>query len=367
MKKLLHLTLIILCPLLALSNGFKLTGSIEGLPSGTGSLAYLSDSGEDTTISTQITGGHFTLSGKLAEPELVRLTISGGWSYTLSFFLENAPVSIRMTKDADEKTVITGSASQATYEKLKPGLNDFFAHARESKSAAEQAAATHNKQAALHTDSLWASQQRQWIQTISSTIDAHPDDYAALYFIQWLLFKPDHMDAIHSVFMRLSPAVRKGPAAKKFLADFEHLNKALPGSPAPEISGSDTAGHTTTLAPLKGKIVLLDFWASYCGPCRQENRRMLSSYQKYHPVGFEILSFSLDNERPLWVAAIRADGLPWPQASDLRGGAGATAGTYDITDLPRNLLIDQSGIIYAKDLHGDVLIEAIEHLLGKGK
>ena len=93
---------------------------------------------------------------------------------------------------------------------------------------------------------------------------------------------------------------------------------------------------------------------------------MLPMYQKYHPQGFEIVSFSLDNERHMWTAAIEADALPWPQASDLRGGAGATPGVYDITDLPRNVLIDKTGKIYSRDLHGEDLIKAIEDLLRKG-
>ena len=94
---------------------------------------------------------------------------------------------------------------------------------------------------------------------------------------------------------------------------------------------------------------------------------MIDVYQKYHASGFEIISFSLDNERTLWLKAILADRLIWPQASDLRGGAGTTAGIYDITDLPRNILIDCTGHIYAKDIHSDDLIQAIEVLLAKEK
>lgn len=363
MKKALNIFLLLLCPLLIFSRGFTLKGHIDGLPTGTVSLAYQSASGEDTTIYAHINDGRFSMSGVVPEPELVRLTLTDGWSYNTSFFLENAEIAISMVKDADEKTAISGSPTNAIYEKLKPGLNDFFVHARESKTMREQASTSKDPYAVRAIDSLWRITQGEWIQNIRTTITTDPYNYAALYFIQWLLFKPDNMDAIHAAFMQLSPSVRQGAAGQKFQKEFAHLYKTSPGNIAPEITGKDTLDCTITLASMRGKLVLLDFWASYCGPCRVENRHMLADYQKYHADGFEIVSFSLDNERLLWLMAIRADGLIWPQASDLRGGAGATAGVYDITDLPRNVLIDRAGKICAKDLHGAALTNAIETLL----
>jgi thiol-disulfide isomerase/thioredoxin len=367
MKKTLHLILIFLCPILAFSNGFVLKGNVEGLQTGTVTLAYVNEAGEDTTLIASITGGMFTLTGKVPEPELARLTITEGWAYNISIFLENSAITLHLVKDVAEKTTVTGSASEIVYEKLNPGMDEFFEHARKNEAAHHQYAGGFNPQAIISADSLWSVQQQQWIQSIKTAIALNPENYAALYFIRWLLFKPDNYDAILSAYKQLSPAVRQGLAGKKFFAEFEHLHKASKGQPAPEISGKDTSGKAVTLAAFKGKVVLLDFWSSYCGPCRQENVRLLPIYQKYHARGFEIVSFSLDNASRFWLGAIRKDGLIWPQASDLRGGAGATAGIYDITDMPRNVLIDQTGKIYAKDIHGEDLIKALEGLLGKGK
>ena len=363
MKKTLHLILIFLCPLMAFTKGFTLKGHIEGLQTGTATLAYVNEVGDDTILITQITDGTFTFTGGVPEPELARFNITEGWVYNTNLFLENTTINMHLVKDDADKTVITGSTSNIVFEKLSPGLNTFFEHARANTSAHQQAAATHNIAALQTADSLWAVQQRQWVQTIL----LNADNYAALYFIRWLLFKPDNYDAIFSAFKQLSPAVRNGPAGKKLLSDFEHLHKTLPGQPAPEITGKDTLGRQVTLAAYKGKVILLDFWSSYCGPCRQENRRMLPVYQKYHDAGFEMISLSLDYDRRLWLQAMQTDGMIWPQASDLRGGAGASAGIYDITDLPRNVLIDRTGKIYAKDLHGEDLIKAMESLLEKGK
>jgi thiol-disulfide isomerase/thioredoxin len=363
MKNILCLILIFLCPIFALSKGFTIKGTVEGLQTGTVTLAYFNEVGEDTTLTSTITGGTFIFADRVPEPELARLTITEGWPYNISFFLENSVISLHMVKDAPEKTTITGSAPEIVYEKLEPGLNAFFENARQNEAARHQINNTTIKTA----DSVWAVQQQQWIQTIGQTITANTENYAALYFIKWLLFKPGNYDAIYSAYMQLNPKVRNGIAGKKFMDDFEHLHRTSAGQTAPEISGKDTSGQPATLAAFRGKVILLDFWSSYCGPCRQENRRMLPVYQKYHAQGFEMISLSLDNERRLWLQAIQADGMIWPQASDLRGGAGASAGIYDITDLPRNVLIDKTGKIYAKDIHGDDLIKAVGTLLGKGK
>lgn len=367
MKKSLPLVLILVYPFLAISNGFTIKGSVDGLQTGTATLAYQNEAGNDTTLAAAITAGNFFFADKVLEPETARLQISGDWSYNTTFFLENSNIAIHVVKDAPEKTLIKGSASNDVYEKLKPGLNEFFANARQNAAAHQQVTRPDNNRDLLSADSLWLAQQKAWMQKIEAAIKANPENYAALYFIQWLLFRPVNFDAIMALYMQLNPAVRNGLAAQNFMADYRRLYNTVSGQPAPEITGSDTAGSVVKLAAFKGKVVLLDFWASYCGPCRQENGRLLAIYQKYHAAGFEIVSFSLDNERSLWMKAIIADKLCWPQASDLRGGAGATANTYGITDLPRNVLIDKTGKIAARDLHGEDLIKALEQELKKDK
>ena len=367
MKRTIQLILIFLSPLFVVAKGFTIGGTIEGFQTGTITLAYINASGEDTTLTATITGGNFTFTDNKIEPQLARLQITEGWAYNTNLFLENSAISIHLVKDAPEKTTITGSASQLDYEKLEPGLSTFFEQARQNVGHHQQLIATLNNPVMRAADSLWLIQQGQFIHSISAVITANNNNYAALYFIQWLLFRPADFDSIMSVFMQLSPGVRQSMAGKKFVADFEHLHRIQPGQPAPEIMGNDTAGHPVKLAMFKGKVVLLDFWASFCGPCRYENRNMSPTYRQYHPEGFEIVSLSLDSDRDQWIGALQVDGMTWPQLSELRGGAGATAAVYDVSVLPRNVLIDRTGKIYVKDLHGQDLYDTIEMLLKKGK
>ncbi len=136
------------------------------------------------------------------------------------------------------------------------------------------------------------------------------------------------------------------------------------GSAAPEIDLPGIDGKNRKLSSLKGKVVLIDFWASWCGPCRKENPNVIKAYQKYHPKGFEIFSVSLDNNADKWKEAIKTDGLIWPDhVSDLKGWQTVTTQTYQYNSIPFTVLIDKEGKIIAKGLRGPQLEAKLAELL----
>jgi thiol-disulfide isomerase/thioredoxin len=144
------------------------------------------------------------------------------------------------------------------------------------------------------------------------------------------------------------------------------------GNKAPEIMMASPKGNVITLASFKGKLVLIDFWASWCGPCRAENPAVVAAYNKYHEQkfksgnGFEILSVSLDQNEVAWVKAIEKDQLIWPyHVSDLQGWSNAAAMRYGVNSIPTNVLVDANGIIIAKNLRGSALENALEEQLKK--
>ena len=142
------------------------------------------------------------------------------------------------------------------------------------------------------------------------------------------------------------------------------------GNKAPEIMMSSPKGNVITLSSLRGKLVLIDFWASWCGPCRAENPSVVSAYNKYHEQkfkngnGFEILSVSLDQNELAWAKAIEKDQLVWPyHVSDLQGWSNAAALRYGVNSIPTNVLVNGEGIIIAKNLRGEALEKAISSQL----
>ncbi|MEM7655274.1 MAG: TlpA disulfide reductase family protein [Bacteroidota bacterium] len=138
------------------------------------------------------------------------------------------------------------------------------------------------------------------------------------------------------------------------------------GSVAPEISLKAPNGDTLNLSDYRGKVVLIDFWASWCGPCRRENPKVVAMYEKYKDQGFEIFAVSLDKSKKSWEAAIQKDGLLWPQVSDLRGWRSSAAQTYGVSSIPYTVLLDQEGKIVAKKLRGKELSDTVGRLLQKG-
>lgn len=143
-----------------------------------------------------------------------------------------------------------------------------------------------------------------------------------------------------------------------------NAGKVGQGAPAPEISLNTPDGDVLKLSDLKGKYVLVDFWASWCKPCRRENPNVVRAYNKYKDKGFEILGVSLDRDRSRWLQAIQADGLTWKHVSDLKYFQCEAAVDYGVSAIPFTVLVDKEGKIIAQNLRGPSLERKLEELFG---
>lgn len=135
------------------------------------------------------------------------------------------------------------------------------------------------------------------------------------------------------------------------------------GKPALEFTQNDSKGKPVTLSSFRGQYVLIDFWASWCGPCRAENPAVVKAYHAWHSKGFTILSVSLDDNKDRWLAAIKKDGLDWTQVSDLKSWQNSVATLYGVQGIPMNFLLDKDGKIIAKGLRGDDLEKKLTELV----
>lgn len=182
-------------------------------------------------------------------------------------------------------------------------------------------------------------------------------------------FLVTYFESAFEQYAPLYKEIRDALAGRYADNDFvKHLDQKLrsvvmAGMEAPDIVMADTAGVTRRLSDLRGKVVLIDFWASWCGPCRRENPNVVRMYQKYHGQGFEVFSVSLDNSRDKWVQAIEKDNLLWPNhVSDLKGWSSAAGRLYGISAIPATVLVDRDGKVLARNLRGPQLEEKLKEL-----
>ncbi len=202
------------------------------------------------------------------------------------------------------------------------------------------------------------------VQFLANLCLAQPDNYAAAALMENLQYEvvPELFD---TVFTKL---IHKYPSDDYIRYRWNKLvsDKLLAvGVMAPDFTLPDTNGVRRSLQEFRGKVVVIDFWASWCRPCRQENPNMVRLYRDYHDKGLEILGVSLDGDRESWMQAIHKDGLYWTQVSDLKRWNSAAGQLYQISSIPATIVVDKEGRIAAKNLRGDELRAKIQQMLAE--
>lgn len=207
-----------------------------------------------------------------------------------------------------------------------------------------------------------AAQEARLITLIKS----HPDSFAAIYALNTMM-QGLPANKAESLYNMLSPKYKKESIGKGIAEILSAARITAIGKTAPDFEQADTAGKMVKLSGLRGKYVLIDFWASWCGPCRAENPNVVKAYQKYHEKGFTVLGISLDQpgHKEAWLKAIHQDQLTWTQVSDLQFWNNAVAKLYGIRAIPQNFLLDKDGKIIAANIRGEMLDKKLKEIFGE--
>lgn len=191
----------------------------------------------------------------------------------------------------------------------------------------------------------------------------HPDSYVSLDMLYDLSRINTYIFKVEEVYNTLADNLKQSEYAAIIRERIKTKKKLIPGMKAFDFSMKDVSDNTVSLSEFNGKYVLLDFWASWCGPCREEHPNLIRAYEHYQKYNFTILSVSIDTDKQKWTEAIIKDKLLWPQVSDLKGNNSDVYQKYGITSIPANFLIAPDGTVIAKDLKGDSLTDELIKVL----
>jgi peroxiredoxin len=340
---------------------FSLKGTIAGVDSGKVYLQKLVDGQPQSVDTADVTGGKFTFEGKMEMPDIRFLRLNDQ-DYFAQFFLDNGKITVTANKDSLRNTKITGSPAQDVFqiyitemEKLNKdvmALQEKFQNAMTTGNTTEAEKAKIDYQAMIDNNKVYTK----------NFVKEHTNSVVAAYITLYQLANQVDGAELESITNSFVPEISSSEYVSQLKQMIEEQKKTAVGVVAPDFTMNDPDGKPIQLSSLRGKVVMIDFWASWCAPCRQENPNVVKLYNQYHDKGFEILGVSLDRGKDEWIQAIKDDQLTWLHVSDLQFWQNAVARQYGVNSIPQTYLLDKEGKIIAKGLRSEQLAAKLGEL-----
>jgi thiol-disulfide isomerase/thioredoxin len=341
-------------------DSFSLSGTVTGYRDST--WFYIQNNSGTAIDSVMAVQGHFRFDRPLSDEGYPEMAIfaTRNFDQAVVVWLEKTPMTIKVEKGKFQNAVVTGSSTHSDWTALNRATIPIYKE-RDSVSllAGDSTIGADRKKelAALN------QQFNDKVKTAQiEFIRRHPGSTISPYLLD--LYSGTWGKKLTSELFNVLITDIKNSRYGKHVSEFMRLNQDLQVSDKfADFEQRDLNGVKLKLSEFAGKVILLEFWAGWCGPCRKENPHLKEIYREFNKKGLEIFAVSLDFKREQWAKAIEDDGLPWTHVSDLKGFRNTASVMYGVDAIPDNFLIDREGIIVARNVHGEVLTKKLKELL----
>ena len=367
------LALLLLISIIACNNdkeGYSISGDIKNVEDG--KMIYLSELDANNQPvrkdSTAIKDGSFSLDlPEVTQPNLSILNVEG-INGNVIFISENEPIEFKVYKDSIQTTEVVGGKENKIFFNYLNHLKDLTGKVMKLRTKGRQIMTTSkdSTQMAELVKEEGALKDNDMVYK-KKLVKENPDAFASVLVLTDMANLGAPVNEVKELFNTLSENVQKTSLGQNLKENLDKRNSVEVGSKAPDFSAPNPEGKEISLNESLGKVTLIDFWAAWCKPCRAENPNVVKIYEKYHDQGFNIIGVSLDrpNQKDKWTQAIAEDNLTWNQVSNLQFWQDPIAQLYDVRAIPAQFILDENGVIVAKNLRGDELDAKVKELLEK--
>lgn len=340
---------------------FTITGSIDSTYSNQVYLLKREDGKWVNLDTVAAVNGAFKFTGSIEMPELYYIQAEGVKGYS-SLFAESSAIGFKSSLEDFRNAQISGSASQQVYDDFQNQADAISKKQEEAWRNIKNAQQAENEEEVQKWEQVFDDLDVEYKQFILDYAKTNNTSVVSAYVVLRNAYYFDETD-LEPVVANFDPSIANSTYVKSLSDRVETLKKVAIGNPAIDFTMNDADGNPVALSSLYGKYLLVDFWASWCGPCRQENPNVVAVYNDYKDKGFDVYGVSFDDNKEKWLKAVEDDQLTWNHVSDLKGWGNAAGKLYAINSIPSNILLDPDGKIIGKNLRGEDLRNKIAELL----